>query len=62
MEDRLEDRVDSMDKRLVRVEGILEQMSIRLNHVEADLRSNFKWTLGIPIPMWVTIILAIVLV
>ena len=58
----MEERVTSLEERLARVEGVLEQMSIRLNHVESDLRSNFRWTLGILIPMWVTIILTIVLV
>jgi len=53
---------------------VLEQVDKRLNHIEvdvkdlrADLRSldakidrNLKWTLGILIPMWITIILTIV--
>lgn len=53
---------------------MLEQVDKRLNHIEvdvkdlrADLRSldakidrNLKWTLGILIPMWITIILTIV--
>ena len=61
--------------RLARVEGILEQMDRRLNHIEsylkdfrADIRSldtkidrNFRWTLGIFIPLWITIIVAIIL-
>ena len=51
----------TIEEGLARVEGILEQMSIRLNHVERDLRSNFRWTLGILIPMWITIILTIIL-
>jgi len=62
-------------ERLARVEGILEQMDRRLNHIErdledirADIRSldtkidrNFRWTLGIFIPLWITIIVAIIL-
>ena len=52
-------------ERLAKVEGVLEQVDKRLNHIEgdmkdlrADLRSldakidrNFKWTPGILIPM-----------
>lgn len=74
-----------LEERLAKVEGVLEQVDKRLNHIEgdltdlrADIRSldgkvdrnfttldgkidrNFKWTLGILIPMWITIILAIV--
>ena len=74
----------SLEGRVARVEGILEQMDKRLNHIEGDVKSldakivaleekmsrnigaldektdkNFRWTLGILIPMWVTTILAI---
>lgn len=62
-----------LEERLARVEGVLEQVDKRLNHIEgdikdlrADLRSldakidrNLKWTLGILIPMWITIILTL---
>ena len=62
-------------ERLARVEGILEQMDRRLNHIESDLEDiradirsldtkidrNFRWTLGILIPLWITIIVAIIL-
>jgi len=63
-----------MEERLAKVEGILEEMRARLNHLETEIEglrgeigglrqemyTNFRWTLGILIPMWVTIILAIV--
>lgn len=67
-----------MEGRIARIEGILEQMNTRLNHLEADISElrteiktlaekidrNFRWTLaillGVLIPMWVTIILAII--
>lgn len=59
---------------MAKVEGILEEVRARLNHLEteidglrreiSDLRreiyANFRWTLGIMISMWVTIILAII--
>jgi chaperonin cofactor prefoldin len=66
----------SLEERVARIEGILEQMDKRLNHMESeirdlridmrdlrkDLNSRFHWLLGIQISMWVTIILAIIFV
>jgi regulator of replication initiation timing len=102
-----------VEERVAKIEGIVEQMNERLNHIETDIgtlhadlgtlreemkteirdvgekleyntqtlreklksnthlrgemkdlrgemRSNFKWTMGFMITMWVTIILAIV--
>lgn len=63
---------------MAKVEGILEEVRSRLNHLETHLEgeisslrgeisslrreiyTSFRWTLGILIPMWVTIILATV--
>ncbi len=82
----------TLEERLARVEGILEEVRARLNHLETEIGglrgeinglrqemsreigglrgeinglrqemyTNFRWTLGVLIPMWVTIILAIV--
>ncbi len=56
----------SLEERMARVEGILEQMDKRLNHLESELRDlrrdlnhRFFWLLGVQISMWITIILAI---
>jgi predicted nucleic acid-binding Zn-ribbon protein len=78
-----------IDERVAKIEGIIEQMNERLNHIETDLRdlrsdlgtlreetkseirelrssltqkieSNFKWTMGLMITMWVSIILTII--
>lgn len=71
-----------LEGRVAKLEGISEQISQRLNHLEtvvegmrkdltsrmdglrtellARIDTNFKWTLGIMIPMWVTIILAVI--
>ncbi len=71
----------SLEERVAKVEGILEEIRSRLNHVETEIsqlrqdmnreigslrqaiQTNFRWTLGIMlgilIPMWVTIIFAI---
>ncbi|MEM2153021.1 MAG: hypothetical protein QW241_07910 [Candidatus Bathyarchaeia archaeon] len=56
----------SFEERIAEVEGILEQMDKRLNHVESELRdlrrdinNRFFWLLSVQISMWITIILAI---
>jgi t-SNARE complex subunit (syntaxin) len=67
-----------MEQRIARIEGAVEQMNERLNHLSAELRDtrdhfnnelmdirrtmrNVMFVmLGILIPMWVTIILAII--
>jgi hypothetical protein len=58
----------SLEERVARIEGILEQMDKRLNHIESELRdlrrdlnNRFLWILGVLIIMWVTIILAILI-
>ena len=57
-----------MEEKMARLEGIMEQMDKRLNHIETEIselrteiNSNFKWTLGLLIPMWVSIIATILL-
>jgi hypothetical protein len=64
----------NLGERVAGIEGILEQMDKRLNHMESeirdlridmrdlrkDLNNRFYWLLGIQISMWVTIILAII--
>jgi C4-type Zn-finger protein len=56
----------SSEERVARIEGILEQVDKRLNHLESevrelrrDLNNRFFWLLGVQISMWVTIVLAI---
>jgi len=58
----------SLEERVARIEGILEQMDKRLNHIESELRglrrdlnNRFLWILGVLITMWVTIIPAILI-
>jgi C4-type Zn-finger protein len=68
----------TVEGRVARIEGTLEQINNRLNHVESeiaelrretnerfirienDMKTNFRWTIGIMITMWVTIILTII--
>jgi len=47
--------VEKLEERMAKVEGILEEIRARLNHVESWQR----WTLGIMVTMWITIILTI---
>jgi tetrahydromethanopterin S-methyltransferase subunit G len=58
-----------LEERMAKIEGIVGQMNERLNHLESELsslrsellqeiRGNFRWTLGLLITMWVTLILA----
>jgi len=58
--------VASLEERVARIEGILEQMDKRLNNFESglnelrrDLNNRFFWLLGVQISMWITVILAI---
>ncbi|KPV63571.1 MAG: hypothetical protein AOA66_0848 [Candidatus Bathyarchaeota archaeon BA2] len=53
-------------ERLAKVEGMIIEMSKRLNHMEAEmselrreLRSTFKWTVGLILGMWVTVIMTL---
>jgi len=57
----------TVEERLAKIEGTVSQMDKRLNHfgedikeIRRDIKTNFKWTLGILIPMWVTIIGSII--
>lgn len=74
--------IEELEGRVAKLEGISEQISQRLNHLEtvvegmrkdltskmdglrtellARIDTNFKWILGIMIPMWITIILAVI--
>ena len=63
----------SLEERMAKVEGILEEVRARLNHLETEvdqllreMHTQFRWIvgiiLGILIPMWVTIILAIIFI
>jgi len=75
----------SLEERVAKIEGILEEMSKRLNHLESDianLRSEvkseisglrggvnslrgdvsslFRWTVGLILGMWVTILATLI--
>ena len=53
----------SLEERVARIEGILEQMDKRLNHLESEIGgirdeigSLFRWTVGLIIGVWATVI------
>ena len=50
----------SMEQRIAKIEGTVEQMNERLNHLSNELRDTRRTMLMILIPMWITIILAII--
>ena len=61
-----EEKTARLEERIAKIEGILEQINERLNHfgerlnrIEDDMKTNFRWTVGIILTMWVTIIIAI---
>lgn len=60
---RIEATLEQMDKRLSNVEAAVRDLNNKIedvrNSLTAKLDSNFKWTAGIMITMWVTVILTI---
>lgn len=65
---RIESLLEQMDKALDRIErGIVgvqtEVLKVgdRAEELEDKIDANFRWTIGVMITMWVTIILAILL-
>jgi len=68
----MEQETADLQERMARIEGILEQMSERFNHLEtriqaldnrinaldSKLDSHFRWTLAFIMGMWVTVIAA----
>ena len=57
----------SLEERIAKIEGILEQMDKRLNHLESNMinlnkriDSLFKWLIGLILGMWTTIMVTLV--
>jgi len=51
-----------LEERMARIEGIMEQMNERLNHIDAEigeLRRTDRWIIGLLFFIWVTIIVSI---
>lgn len=64
--DRVEARLDGLENRLSRLEGLAEQMDRRLSNLEQMLRQLMisqeqgqRWLLGMMFGTWVTLMLAI---
>lgn len=47
------------EQRMARVEGILEEVRERMNHLDERTESRFNQLYALMVSMWVTIILAI---
>lgn len=63
----LEDRVSRLESRVAGIEGILGQMDKRLssiesklNHIESRIDSLFKWTIGLILGMWATVMTTLI--
>jgi hypothetical protein len=51
-----------LEERMAKIEGIIGQISERLNHIDTEigeLRKNDRWILGLLFFMWVTMIVSI---
>jgi len=51
-------RLASIEDRLARLEDRLAALEVRM---EARMQSNFQWTIGALLSMWISIILAILI-
>lgn len=62
---QMDKRLDQMDKRLDQLTTEIAGLRGEMAGLRGEMWSNFKWTigslLGILIPMWVSIILAIII-
>jgi hypothetical protein len=58
---RVEGSVEQINLRLGRIEALIDQLRGELNALRGELNTRFYILLGTLIPMWVTIILAILL-
>ena len=59
--DELRSRFGSVENRLDRLDNWMDRLEDRMTALEAKLQSNFQWMIGLMLPMWMTIILAVVL-
>jgi hypothetical protein len=58
----------ALEARVAHIEGIIEELRSRIQTIETRLdrlddrlQTQFQWRIGIMLPMWLTIILAVVL-
>jgi len=61
-----ESKHPTLEERMAKVEGILEQMSTRLNHLEsevrglrAELHTDVRWIIGFVVGTWITLMLTL---
>jgi len=58
---RIKGTMEQIDKRLNHIETEISELRAEINTLRGEVNSNFKWTLGLLIPMWVSIIVTILL-
>ena len=49
----------SVEERLTRLEALMEAMRDDLREVKARQDANFRWTMGLILGMWATVIAAV---
>ncbi len=57
--------LEQFNARLTRVENTIEdlrrEIRVEINELRRKISTNFRWTIGIVLTMWVTLIIAIIL-
>jgi len=61
-----ESEYPGLEERMAKIEGILEQMNARLNHLEgevrglrAELHTDVRWIIGFVVGTWITLMLTL---
>ena len=58
---RIEGIVEQMDKRLASVEGRLNHIETRLEELRGEMAKNFRWTIGIVLSILIPMWVTIIL-
>jgi peptidoglycan hydrolase CwlO-like protein len=58
---KIEGILEQMDKRLSNVEDRLNHLGTRMDNLEARMDTNFKWIIGIMVTMWIAITIEIII-
>ena len=57
---RIDDKFNRIDDKFDRIDDKFDRIDDKFGRLEGDMKANFRWTIGIIITMWVTIILAMI--
>jgi tetrahydromethanopterin S-methyltransferase subunit G len=58
--EKVDDRFTKIDDRFTKIDDRFTKIDDRFTEMGRDMRTNFRWIVGINIMMWVTIIIAII--